>query len=234
MLPIDFHPLHFTAAVASFTEVCMAKIVRVWYAQTTAPHLLCLTGSTQQAPGWASPGSEARLSEALPRLQGARAAGRSASAAGGTLGVEGSLSERRNPHPSIPEHPTASLPARVGEAERGRAGGRSGVTPFTRDGVRQSRRRSGQPVQGGGPAGLLPGTGLRGRALTLRIWRDRRPGGALKARALGKRGMREPGRRGCGITHLGPQLRACRVNLRAPENPGLLKSAQAVGLGRNQ
>lgn len=146
----------------------------------------------------------------------------------------GDLSKRcitHTPPPSIPEHPTASLPARIGEAERGRAGGRSGVTPFTRDGVRQSRRRLGQPVQRGGPAGLLPGTGLRGRALTLRIWRDRRPAGALKARALGKRGTREPGKRGCEITHLGPQLRACRVDPRAPKNPGLFKAWTGCGPG---
>lgn len=153
MLLIDFHPLHFTAAVASFTEVCMAKIVRVWYAQTAAPHLLCSTGSTQQAPGWASPGSEARLSEALPRLQGARAAGRSASAAGGTLEVEGSLSERCTPIPAsrstLRPHFRAASGRRNADGREGGAG--SPHSPATASANHGAVR--GSLCKGAGPQG---------------------------------------------------------------------------------
>lgn len=125
MLLIDFHPLHFTAAVASFTEVCMAKIVRIWYAQPAEPNLLCSTGSTQQAPGWASPGSGARLSEARPRLQGARAAGRSASVQEGPSGPKGLCP--RDASPPTPAAPrTTPRPHFRPAAGRRNADGREG------------------------------------------------------------------------------------------------------------
>lgn len=100
---------------------------------------------------------------------------------GGTLGAERSPSERcitPTPQHPGPPHGLTSGPHRGGGTPTD--GREERVTPFIRDGVRQSRRRSGQPVQRGGPAGLLPSTGLRGRALTLRIWRDRRPGGGTE------------------------------------------------------
>lgn len=87
---------------------------------------------------------------------------------------------------------------------------RSGVTPFTRGGARQSRRRAGQPELRGGPVGLLRGTGLRGRALTLGTWQ------AVHTRR-GKEGAAPGGARGAGAWERrllrghapGPQLPPC-------------------------
>lgn len=149
--------------------------------------------------------------EAPPRLQGASTGGRSLRVARGThrpgLSLSVSMTHTRAPSRT----PSASLPARTGARSCGWAGnGGSGVTPFTRGGARQSQRRAGQSELRGGPAGLLRGTGLRGRALTLGTWQavhTRRgkegaaPGGAGGAGAWERRLLRGHAS--------GPQLPPC-------------------------
>lgn len=103
--------------------------------------------------------------KAPPRLQGAGAGGRS-----WRVARPGLWSQRRitPPHPRTLADPHCLTSGQHPGAELW-VGGEwgSGVTPFTRGGARQSQHGAGQPELRGGPAGLLWGTGLRGRALTL-------------------------------------------------------------------
>lgn len=147
--------------------------------------------------------------EAPPRLQDASTGGRSLRVARGTHRPGLSLSQRRIPRTLHDPHGLTSGQNQGAELWVGGELG-SRVTPFTRGGARQSRRRAGQPELRGGPAGLLRATGLRGRALTLRTWQ------AVHTRP-GKEGAAPGGARGAGAWERrllrghapGPQLPPC-------------------------
>lgn len=179
------------------------------------------------------PGSGAEPGEAPPRLQGPRAAGRSLRVARGTLRPGLSVSATHLSRTLADPHRLTSGQHRGAELWVGGECG-SGVTPFTRGGARQSRRGAGQPEPRGGPAGLLRGTGLGGRALTRGIWQAVHAGRGTGGAALG-------GARGAGARERrlqrghapGPQLPpGLRENARVLRRiQALLTPGQAVGPG---